>query len=252
MKDIETIWDSMTSDYEDFTNRENSYSNEIEWPCIKEMLPILKDKTILDIGCGTGRFSFYFDSYEPKSILGIDISEEMLAYAKNKNKSYRIKFQKCSVEDISEIVSEKFDFVFSSTATHYFPDLKEAFRSIHNVLAENGIVILSAMHPLYTAEYPFDKDGEWKIRYLHKEIREYYQPWTKYGKSKNGVVCKSYHYTFSDYINGLREAGLEVKEIQEPGPPVKWRESNNDRYEDLLNEPIYIVIKCKKRRSAIA
>jgi ubiquinone/menaquinone biosynthesis C-methylase UbiE len=252
MKDIEMIWNLMTSDYEYFTNKDESFSNLIEWPCIKQMLPVLKNKTILDIGCGTGRFSFHLDTYEPKSILGIDIAKEMIALAQYKNKSNRIIFKQSSVEKLSEVCNIRFDFIFSSTATHYFSDLRQAFRSIYGVLEDNGVVIISAMHPLYTAQYPFTQDSEWKIQYLHKDIREYYQPWTKYGKSKNGVICKSFHYTFSDYINGLIEAGFEVKEIQEPSPPIKWKETNKERYEDLLNVPIFFVIKCVKRNGAIA
>ena len=51
------------------------------------------DKKIIDIGCGTGRFSFYF-SGNSKSVLGIDLSRKNIKRANrnlvnNKNSNYR-------------------------------------------------------------------------------------------------------------------------------------------------------------------
>ena len=48
MNDIKIDWNSMAKAYEEFNNAEDSYSFNIEWPCIKELLPDLKGKTVLD------------------------------------------------------------------------------------------------------------------------------------------------------------------------------------------------------------
>jgi SAM-dependent methyltransferase len=82
--EIEKNWDEMSKAYENFTENEESYSYAIEWPCIKKILPSLQGKRILDLGCGTGRFDFLFEKENPISILGLDISEEMLNIAKEK------------------------------------------------------------------------------------------------------------------------------------------------------------------------
>lgn len=58
---IEKNWNDMAEAYEDFTESADSYSYAIEWPCIREMLPQLNRKRILNLGCGTGRFSFLFE-----------------------------------------------------------------------------------------------------------------------------------------------------------------------------------------------
>lgn len=56
--EIEKNWDEMARVYEDFTEKDDSYSYAIEWPCIQKMLPPLNNKRILDLGCSTGRYSF--------------------------------------------------------------------------------------------------------------------------------------------------------------------------------------------------
>jgi SAM-dependent methyltransferase len=244
---IEENWDSMSIDYDHFTDSPNSYSNVIEWPCIKKILPDLENRNIIDIGCGSGRYSFYFDSYSPKFILGIDISQKMIDLANQKrNENLKIRFRKCSIDDISTLKTGKYDFAFSSTASHYWSDLNKAFHGIYNVLCPNGVFILSAMHPIYTASYPLVSNGEYKLRYSNREIREYIQPWTKFSKKVDKEICKSFHYTISDYCNNLINVGFRIERIDEPIPPNIWKETNNERYEQTINEPLFLIIKCTK------
>jgi len=247
MIEAEKIWDLMAGDYEDFTNQPSSYSNEIEWPCIQELLPGLEHAVILDVGCGTGRFSFHLEQYKPKKIVGIDVSEEMIRLANEKKSSRIIEFRKISVSDLLLLTEERYDLVFTSTATHYFPDLQKAFWNMAQVTKKNGVLLASVIHPVYTASYPIDKNDEWELRYLNRTVREYYQPWTRYGKSQNGAVCKSYHYTVSDYMNAIIRSGFEIEEIKEPFPPDSWKETKPAQYQAVVNEPLYMVIKAKRK-----
>jgi hypothetical protein len=47
---IKEEWDSMAHAYEAFNTDEDSYSYNIEWPCIKDMLPDLEGKSIFRFG----------------------------------------------------------------------------------------------------------------------------------------------------------------------------------------------------------
>ncbi|MDE6280311.1 MAG: methyltransferase domain-containing protein [Oscillospiraceae bacterium] len=46
------------------------------------MLPDLRGKHILDIGCGMGQHAKQYSHMGAASVLGIDISEKMLEYAR--------------------------------------------------------------------------------------------------------------------------------------------------------------------------
>ena len=87
---------------------------------VNSILPDLKDKNIIDLGCGTGRFSFLFEGMKPKSIVGIDLSEKMIELGINsaKSKNSIVRFVHGSIEDLSQIKSEGVDFIFSSTTLH--------------------------------------------------------------------------------------------------------------------------------------
>ncbi|MBN2900047.1 MAG: class I SAM-dependent methyltransferase [Clostridia bacterium] len=241
---IERNWDVMASDYENFSEALDSFSNAIEWPCIRVLLPPLEGRSIIDIGCGTGRFSFYFDAYQPRHILGIDLSGAMIDLANGKNDSERIAFKKADIIELTDHISTKFDFAFSSTTAHYFSDLYESFKTVHDILVTEGVFILSVIHPIYSAMYPLCPDDSDQLRYLDRSERRYIQPWTRANDKMD--VSLSYHHTFSDYINALTRAGFEIMQVEEPRPPESWQVSNQKRYDALIKEPLYMIIRCRK------
>lgn len=253
--EIEKNWDEMSVAYENFTEDEDSYSYTIEWPCIKRMLPKLNGKKILDLGCGTGRFGFLFEKENPLSVLGVDISQKMLSLAEHKaiKKNSKAKFVKYDINDLDIFTDERFDFVFSSTTFHYVEDINKLFNNIYNMLEEKGVCIVSLMHPIYTAQYPIDKNGqfpsddEWIVRYLDKSKRAYIQPWIEYNDNINNYLSTSYHHTISDYFNAIISAGFTIEKVEEPFPPEKWKQTCYGRYNAFIKTPSYMLLKLSKQ-----
>lgn len=252
--DIKQDWSSMVKAYEEFSTAKDSYSSNIEWPCIKNMMPDLTGKSILDIGCGTGIFTFLFEQYNPQKIVGIDLSNSMLEIARNKavDRGSKAQFILGDASNINDVINEKFDFIFSSTTTHYIKNLQPFFKGIADNLADNGICILSIIHPIYSATYPvsqgntFPKDDDWKIRYLDNSLRAYIQPWIEYNDNIENHLSISYHHLFSDYINAAVQAGLKVCHINEPLPPEHWKNEFPDRYEGFIETPTFMIMEFSK------
>ncbi|ACA54807.1 class I SAM-dependent methyltransferase [Clostridium botulinum] len=61
---------------------EKSYNDLLEQQAINKLLPDVKGKMILDIGCGCGHNSFLFAQNGAKKVVGIDLSQNMLEVAK--------------------------------------------------------------------------------------------------------------------------------------------------------------------------
>ena len=53
-----------------------------EWPAFRALLPDLMDKYVLDLGCGFGWHCRYARQQKARSVIGVDLSEQMLAQAK--------------------------------------------------------------------------------------------------------------------------------------------------------------------------
>lgn len=251
---IKIDWNSMAEAYELFNNSEDSYSFNIEWPCIKKLLPELSGKTAVDLGCGTGIFTFLLEGYAPEKIVGIDLSEEMLKIAKKKadNTESKASFIAYDASKCADVIDSPVDFIFSSTMSHYIMNIKELFKNVAESLKTGGECIFSIIHPLYSAMYPvehgntFPSDDEWTIRYLDKSTRAYIQPWLEYNDDYENHLSKSYHHTFGDYINAIIESGLIIEKICEPMPPEAWKTTQPDRYDGFIETPVYMIIKMKK------
>ncbi len=254
MKTIKEDWNTMAQAYEEFNNSPDSYSYNIEWPTIKGLLPQLTGKKILDIGCGTGIFTFLFDEYKPSKIIGLDLSESMLDIAKQKAEQGDSKatFVLGDATYANKYVEEKFDLIFSSTTTHYIKDLDTFFENLGKCMEDNGSIILSIIHPIYSAMYPiehgddFPDDEEWQIRYLDKSGRSYIQPWIEYNEKYENQLSKSFHHLFSDYMNAIIKAGLKLCQISEPMPPEGWKTDCIARYEGYIETPVYMIMKLTK------
>ena len=56
-----------------------------EWKTLRPMLPDFTGKRVLDLGCGYGWHAFYAAENGAERVLGVDLSEKMLAVARGKN-----------------------------------------------------------------------------------------------------------------------------------------------------------------------
>ena len=98
--------------------------------------------SVLDIATGTGDFAIRsFQKLHPQKVVGIDISEGMMAIGRKKVEklglSNRITFQK---EDCAKMSfpDNSFDAVISAFALRNFQNLNECLKEMHRVLKDDG------------------------------------------------------------------------------------------------------------------
>lgn len=63
---------------------DTNYNDLLEQPAMRKLLPNLLGKSILDLGCGYGHNCIEFVEKGATKVVGIDISEKMLAVAKKR------------------------------------------------------------------------------------------------------------------------------------------------------------------------
>ncbi|GEM_PF-2415921 len=103
----------------------------------------LKNKDVLDIGCGTGRLAIHLGKLV-KHWSGIDISSESIDTARKNIEKFgledKINFKVGSFKEIP--FDKKFDMVISSNSLHFEPDKDGAFESVYNSLKSDGYFII--------------------------------------------------------------------------------------------------------------
>lgn len=105
--------------------------------------------TVLDLACGTGNYlKVQSDFYKDENITwaGMDKSEEMLKFAKEKNSD--IQFIHGSI-DISGSMEKKFDYIRNEFAFHHFENKEAAVKNIKKMLKQNGTYIMINICPDY-------------------------------------------------------------------------------------------------------
>jgi ubiquinone/menaquinone biosynthesis C-methylase UbiE len=94
---------------------------------------------ILDLGCGTGRFSELLAQRSGGRVIGIDPSERMLQQARRKPSPGDISYWRASAEALP-LSDDRADLVFMSMVYHHLPNPAVAARECHRVLREGGYV----------------------------------------------------------------------------------------------------------------
>jgi len=77
---------------------------------------------VLDLGCGMGQFASYCADSGANWVVGVDISEKMLEYARAHQASDNIEYIKMAIEDV-RFPENSFDLIVSSFVMHYVADL---------------------------------------------------------------------------------------------------------------------------------
>ena len=107
-----------------------------------EILNLQKKDKILDVGCGAGKqcFSFYNYLDGDTTITGGDVSDELLAQAKQKNKETKdsIEFIPLDFNEVFPFEDNQFDLVSCCFAIYYAKDIPFTIKEINRVLKPGG------------------------------------------------------------------------------------------------------------------
>jgi len=97
--------------------------------------------SILDLGCGTGRFSESLAAHFDAEVVGVDPSKKMLDQARSKLRNRRVRYEQGCGEAIP-LLDDSVDLIFMSMCFHHFDDQMLAARECRRVLRDSGTALL--------------------------------------------------------------------------------------------------------------
>ena len=214
-----------------------------EWHVLKEMIPELRKKSVLDLGCGFGWHCRYAREQQASSVVGVDISEKMLQRAREMTDDSAISYIKMPMEDVN-FSGSPFDVVISSLAFHYIKSFEEICKKIYHCLKPGGSFVFSVEHPIFTSRNEQDWYYDDKGNCLHWAVDHYQSEGLRETTFLTENVIK-YHRTFSTYINDLIHAGFMIREVKEPIPSEEMLKSIPEMKEEL-RRPMFLIISAEK------
>lgn len=123
------------------------WRSDKKWERLKESLPDLKDKVILDVGCNNGYYMFEMAKQNPKLVIGIDPvmhNQAQFEYINHFKKNDNLKFELFGIEDLPNFKSF-YDVIFSMGVLYHHRHPLEQLISIREALVPGGEMIMETI-----------------------------------------------------------------------------------------------------------
>lgn len=238
-KEVGKKYDRIAKDYSEKIYN-NFWNNIIEFkPTVKEINKLkLKNKRVLDVGCGSGRYTKILLKGGAK-VWGIDNSIGMIKIAKNYAKGAELKVgDACN----TKYKNNSFDIVFSALTIEYL-DRRKFFKEMNRILKKNGTLLFSMQVPyIETAE----RTGKGKLSFKFKDYfkeGKVYKYWPKF-KIK---MCFN-HVTMQTLIREIIKNGFVIKDYIDMKPPAWSRKKYKNDYDRVVRLPPFSMMRLRKVR----
>jgi len=269
--DMRAAWNRTSAGYQRLHQIPTDAAHYGPWAPDESELRLLgdvRDKRILEIGCGGGQCSIAF-ARQGAIAVGIDLSDEQLAFARRLAEQMALSalapghaggtafvpptFLQGDASDLSCFADRSFDVVFSAYAMHYVSHIEACLAEVSRVLrrADAGAGILGGQF-VFSLDHPFrdcfwdDDNGEESLQPLRSYFTRGAMDW-QFGSS--GEWMRSYHRTIGDWVALLHDANLQVERILEPEPVLSaeeqtsWSESYDLEAARLIPQTIIFVAR---------
>lgn len=228
--------------YSQMTRSKEGLKGAGEWRTLQKVLPDFNGKRVLDLGCGFGWHCAYAVENGAEYVLGTDISEKMLAAAKEKNAHEKIEYRCMAMEDM-DFQEEAFDIVLSSLAFHYIRDFTSLTENISRWLVPGGWFVFSVEHPVFTAEGTQDWVYDEKGNIRHFPVDHYFEEGKRNAVFLGETVTK-YHRTLTTYLETLLKCKFTLRHVVEPQPPEDMKQIPGMK--DEMRRPMMLIIAAQK------
>lgn len=187
-------------------------------PVIFKILGDVKNKMILEIGCGNGYFTRLLAKRGANAV-GIDFSKKLLDFgiAKEKSKPLGIKYFARDASNLYGLKSKSFNIVIANMSFMDISDIGSAIREISRVLKKNGHLVFSITHPVFA-----DSRQKWIIikeknkKYFARPVNRYLSSSSeKFKLWASGAKATQYYRSIGTYFNYLRSVGFLISEFIE-------------------------------------
>lgn len=195
----------------------------LEDPAVREAAGDVRGLAVLDLGCGTGRHALWMAA-AGAGVTAVDFSEGMLAEARRKPGSERVRFLACDLRRRLPFADGAFDLVVSGLVLEHIPDLDGFFGEARRVLRSGGRAVISAMHPAM-----FLRGAQ--ARFTDPESGEIVRP-------------GSVPHQVEDFVAAARRAGFGVDSVAESASDAAFA-VRYPRAERYVGWPMLVVMRLR-------
>ena len=100
------------------------------------------NKTVLEIGCGTGEIAFWIAEKKQHKVIGTDICKPFIDFANENFKRDNLTYEVLDFNNPEDIKGRKFDYIIGNGILHHlYYNLDQVLVTLKDLLAEDGKLI---------------------------------------------------------------------------------------------------------------
>ena len=214
------------------TKRHNAY---LEKPATLSLLPDVDGKRVLDVGCGTGRYTEWLLEHGAEAIR-FDASPQMLEHARKRVGDRAVLILHDLNDPLDFVEDNSMDLVLATLVLDYVEDWTPVLREFRRVLRDEGTLVFSVGHPTLDFIKDFGMRNYWSV-----EMTEIW--WTGFGER---VLMPGYRRPIQAITEPLHETGFLIERLVEARPTPEYKEADPEGYEDVAWRPSFICIRARK------
>lgn len=186
--DTKSAYDLWSKQYDSNENK----TRDLEAQALRQTLKNIEFADCLEIGCGTGKNTEWLLT-KADHITAVDLSEEMIARAKEKIKSDKVSFLQADIIKEWDFTNKKFDLISFSLVLEHIENLNHIFSQASKLLKPGGHIYLGELHP----------------------YKQYLGTKARFETNDGLQILECYNHNISDFVKSAGRNGLEVKDINE-------------------------------------
>ncbi|HEY5533887.1 MAG TPA: class I SAM-dependent methyltransferase [Ignavibacteria bacterium] len=186
--DIRQAYDIWSKQYD----TDNNKTRDLEAQALKTTLADIRFDTCLEIGCGTGKNTEWFIT-KAKQITAVDLSSDMLAKAKERVTSEKVRFQQADITKNWTFINGKYELVSFSLVLEHIENLENIFSEVSKVMVSGGHVYIGELHP----------------------FKQYSGSKARFETEAGEQILTCFNHNISDFIQSAKMHGLEIMDINE-------------------------------------
>lgn len=214
------------------------------------LIKTIKNKSILNIGCGNAFDYHFWFRFKPKKIVGVDVLnykkswKQVYQYVQEKKINTKVEFFKKDIINFN--YKKQFDFIVSDAVYEHCKNFDHVIKKCKNLLKKNGILYASYGGPMWFTYAGDHFSGRDKIEngfnHLLLNQKDYYKYFKKNVRSLEyeldkggggGVLVQENLFSKlmpNEYIDIFKKYGFELIKIYVEFCPIGYKliKGNND------------------------
>jgi 2-polyprenyl-3-methyl-5-hydroxy-6-metoxy-1,4-benzoquinol methylase len=255
------IWDTNAHWWDDRIGDGNDFQTQLIEPATERLLHVTAGDTILDVGCGAGRFARRMASLGA-AVVAIDTSTAFINRARQRTPAdapidYRV-LDASSTDNLLSLGVNRFTKAVCTMAVMDMPEIAPLFRALSELLPPGAPFVFSVLHPCFHsatvqrfAEMYEEGPGRHVVR-TGVKVSSYLSP---SARKTEGIVGQPepqflFHRPISRLFQEGFNAGFVVDGFEEPGFPPQETPRPAVKWENMPDVPPILVVRMRRVKPA--